>query len=148
MPKIACYLMGGHYHPGGDYWNKDEFNFRRDLNAINFLLNTEGLELHVMPATVCRVYRFDQDETMARLQGQGGIWDYLAARWLTHAPQVKKWVMWDVALIEAMIHPALAEEGTFNTPPENRQRKVHVYTKIDVPGMLADWWKATKLPGG
>jgi inosine-uridine nucleoside N-ribohydrolase len=146
VPKISCYLMGGHYYADRGYWNKDEFNFRRDLNAVNFLFDTEGLDLHIMPGNVCRVFQFDQDETLARLHGQGGVWDYLAARWLSHSPQAKKWTMWDLALIEAMVHPELAVEGLYPTPPENKRRDVNVYSAIDVAGMLTDWWKATGLP--
>lgn len=147
VPKISVYLMGGQCFADRGVWNKDEFNFRRDLNAINFLLDTEGLDLHVMPANVCRHLRFDQEETLRRLQGRGGVWDYLAARWLSHSPGAKQWTMWDLALIQALANPKLAKEQTVRTPPENVQRDVHVYTEIDVPGMMADWWQMVEGAG-
>jgi inosine-uridine nucleoside N-ribohydrolase len=140
LPKVAVYLMGAHYFAGRKVWNKDEFNVRNDLNALNFLLNTEGLELHVMPANVCGKLVFEQTATLERLQGKGEIWDYLAARWLSFSPESEKWVMWDLALVEALAHPELAKEAQFKTPPENAQRDVFVYTDIDERAMQSDWW--------
>jgi inosine-uridine nucleoside N-ribohydrolase len=140
-PKIAVYLMGAHYFADRKVWNKDEFNVRNDLNATNFLLNSEGLELHVMPANVCGKLVFPQADTLRRLQSKGGIWDYLAARWLSFSPESEQWVMWDLALVEALARPDLAKEAQFRTPPENVQRDVLVYTDIDAPAMQSDWWR-------
>jgi purine nucleosidase len=143
-PRIACYLMGARFSAERKVWNKDEFNVRNDLNAFNFLLDQSGLELHVMPAEVCGKLIFEQAGTLGRLRGKGGIWDYLAARWLSFAPGSKQWIMWDVALIEALARPELAKESLFKTPPENVQRDVFVYTGIDIEGMQADWWRAAR----
>ncbi len=140
-PKIAVYLMGAHYFSDRKVWNKDEFNVRNDLNALNFLLDTPDLELHVMPANVCGKLVFDQAATLERLQGKGGIWDSLAARWLSFSPDSAQWVMWDLALVEALARPELAQEAQFRTPPENAQRDVFVYTGIDAAAMQSDWWR-------
>lgn len=93
LPKVAVYLMGAHFFADRKVWNKDEFNVRNDLNALNFLLNAAGLEVHVMPANVCGKLVYPQTATLQRLQGKGGIWDYLAARWLSFSPDSEKWVM-------------------------------------------------------
>ncbi len=143
-PKIAVYLMGAHFFAGRKVWNKDEFNVRNDLNALNFLLNAQGLELHVMPANVCGRLVFQQADTLRRLQSKGGIWDYLAARWLSFSPDSEQWVMWDLALVEALARPELATEAQFSTPPENVQRNVFVYTDIDVAAMQSDWWRVVE----
>src|ERR1035437_2404288 len=105
LPRVAVYLMGAHFFADRKVWNKDEFNVRNDLNALNFLLNTAGLEVHVMPANVCGKLVYPQTATLQRLQGKGGIWDYLAARWLSFSPDSEKWVMWDLALVEALARP-------------------------------------------
>lgn len=144
VPKIAVYLMGAHFFADRKVWNKDEFNVRNDLNALNFLLNAQGLELHVMPANVCGKLVFQQADTLRRLQSKGGIWDYLAARWLSFSPDSEQWVMWDLALVEAVARPELATEAQFRTPPENVQRDVFVYTDIDVAAMQADWWRVVE----
>jgi inosine-uridine nucleoside N-ribohydrolase len=144
LSKVRCYSMAAHYDSATGVWNKDEFNVRNDLNAFNYLLNLEGLELHIMPANVCRKLVFDQKSTLAGLAGKGGVWDYLAARWLSHSPQAQSWIMWDLALIEALARPDLAREALFKTPPENRQRGVFVYTGIDGEAMNKDWWAVAK----
>lgn len=145
VTKIACYSIMGRYDAERRIWNKDEFNLRNDLNAANVLFNTEGLELHVMPANILSEFRFKRDETLKRLRGRGTIWDYLAARWLTHCASCEDRILWDLALIEAIVWPKRAQESECLTPPENHQRKVSVYTSIDHEFLMADWWNS--LPG-
>lgn len=140
LPKISTYVLSGRYFADRKVWDKDEFNLRNDLNAANFLFNCEGLELHVMPVNILFDFKFDQKETFAKLQTKGAIWDYLTARWLTHSPTAQKWIMWDLALIQAIARPELFTESEVLPPPENAQRKIFAYTKIDVQGALKDWW--------
>jgi inosine-uridine nucleoside N-ribohydrolase len=140
IPKIACYCLSGKYFPERKVWDKDEFNARRDLNALNVAFNTEGFELHVMPVTLLYDFKFKQQEVVERLSGKGGIWNYLTARWLSFAPQSEEWIMWDLALIEALANPAFAKQEEAFPPPENVQRKIHVYTSVDRVAMFRDWW--------
>jgi inosine-uridine nucleoside N-ribohydrolase len=144
VPKIACYVLGGRFFADREVWDKNEFNVRNDLNAANILFDTEGLELHVMPINILFDFTFRRDAVMERLAGQGGVWDYLAARWLSHSPDSDTWIMWDVALIEALLRPELATEGRFQTPPENVQRTIHVYTSVDEAAMRSDWWATAR----
>jgi purine nucleosidase len=51
-------------------------------------------------------------------------------------------VIWDLSLVEAVIHPEMATEVEVPTPPENTPRKVWVYTGIDVAAMKADFFAA------
>jgi purine nucleosidase len=141
VPRIACYNLGGRYHADRRVWDKDEFNVRNDLNAMNFLFNTQGLELHQMPINILLGWRFRRDEVMQRLATRGGVWDYLATRWLTHSPAAETWIMWDLALIQALARPELVTEVSVSTPPENVQREIHVYTGVDEAGLSADWWQ-------
>lgn len=141
-PKIAAFVMGYQYDLESGAWNKDEFNVRRDLNAANFLLNQTDLELHVMSATVSRAYTWGQEETFQKLEPLGAMGAYLKQKWMERFPDNKSWVMWDVALVHAFLYPEMAEEVAVLTPPENRQRKVWVYSDIDVDLMQADFWEA------
>lgn len=141
-PRIAAYLMGFKYDVEKGAWNKSEFNVRRDLNAADFLLNTEGLELHIMTGTTSHVLKFDQEDSFNRQKEMGALGAYLTARWESHSPTVKKWTMWDVALIEAMIDPETATEVLVDTPPENIPRKVWIYSKIDADQMRSAFWEA------
>jgi purine nucleosidase len=139
IPKLSCYILSARYDTARGIWNKDEFNTRIDLNAANFLFNCEGLELHVMPINVLFDFKTDLDETAKHLAGRGPLWDYLVARWFAHSPGMKNRILWDLALIQAIAHPALAEEKEVLTPPENTQRKIKVYTRVDIPGLHQDW---------
>ncbi|MDJ1500435.1 nucleoside hydrolase [Xanthocytophaga agilis] len=143
MSKVICYNLGGHYDATKKIWNKDEFNVRNDLNAINFLFNTEGVDLHLMPINILYDFKFTLEEISKRLSGKGGVWDYLVTRWLSNAPGDKERIFWDLALMIAVARPDLAKEEKRLTPPENTQREVSVYTQIDVKGMINDWWKIT-----
>ena len=76
-PKIRAYAMGFRYDAASGAWNKSEFNVRRDLNAADFLLNAEELELHIMTATVSAALTFDRDETFQRHRTMGAVGEYL-----------------------------------------------------------------------
>lgn len=141
IPKVACYMLSGRFYAERKVWDKDEFNLRNDLNAANFLFNAEGLELHVMPVNILLDFKFRQEEVLDRLAGRGNVGDYLATRWLTHSPSSETWIMWDLALIIAVLRPDLATQASFMTPPENTQREVQVYTSVNEKAMLEDWWK-------
>ena len=147
-PKLACYVLAGRYYADRRVWDKDEFNVRNDLNATNFLFNAEGLELHVMPINVLTEFKFEQKATVEGLSGKGEVWDYLANRWLSFAPGHGQWIMWDLALVQALARPELATESEVNPPPENRQRKIFAYTRVDLAGMRADWWEAARRAQG
>jgi len=125
----------------GHFWNKDEFNIRRDLNAANYLLNAEGLELHVMPISVAIKYTWERENTFRQLGKAGKLGAYLRTRWEDHGgPNAEKWTMWDVALLQAFLKPEQASEVSVLTPPENTQRSVWMYEDIKAEEMEADFW--------
>ncbi|MFT4750390.1 MAG: purine nucleosidase [Bdellovibrionota bacterium] len=139
--RIVAYTLGFRYDFDGHFWNKDEFNIRRDLNAANYLLNAEGLELHIMPISVAIKYTWDRGETFGHLAKAGKLGAYLRARWEKIGGQdAKQWTMWDVALLQAFLQPEQASEISVRTPPENTQRSVWMYDDIDAEGMLEDFW--------
>jgi inosine-uridine nucleoside N-ribohydrolase len=140
IPRISVYCLSGKYFAKQGIWDKDEFNARRDLNALNFVFNTKGLDLHVMPVNILYDFKFTKTKMTEKLSGKGGIWDYLIARWEKHSPQSKTWIFWDLALIQAIAYPGFAVKKKFYTPPENVQREINVYTRIEVEKMKADWW--------
>ncbi|QEG22340.1 nucleoside hydrolase [Mariniblastus fucicola] len=141
-PKIKAYVMGFQYDFGTGTWNKSEFNVRRDLNAVDFLLNQKDLELHVMSATTSGIFKFEQGDSFEKQARMGPLGEQLTERWTRLFGSSKTWVMWDLALVEAMIDPSLASEVEVTTPPENTQRKVWMYKTIDVEKMRAGFWAA------
>ncbi|MEL6922527.1 MAG: nucleoside hydrolase [Bacteroidota bacterium] len=148
VPRLRVYVLGFRYDHEGYYWNKDEFNIRRDLNAANFLLDTEGLDLHIMPISVAIQYQFDRAETFQKLKPMGELGSYLKGKWLERFPDNDTWVMWDVALIEAILYPQWAPQVQVSTPPENTARKVWMYTDIDEVKMLEEYWRYVQLKFG
>lgn len=144
VPRIRAYVLGFGYNETGRYWNKDEFNIRRDLNAANYLLNTEGLELHVMPTSTAIQYKWTRDSAYALFEQAGEMGQYLKQRWETNAAENDERIMWDVAALQAFLKPEQATELMVATPPENTYRIVHVYTDIDEAAMRADYWE--RLP--
>lgn len=138
--KIVAYTLGYRYDFDGGFWNKDEFNIRRDLNAANYLLNAKGLELHVMPISVAIKYAWDMEETFTHLEKAGPMGPYLRNRWETNATDQPTRIMWDVALLQAFLDPELADEIAVLTPPENTQRGVWIYTDIDEKVMAEAYW--------
>ncbi len=139
--NIDAYLLGFRYDHAKQIWNKSSFNVRRDLNAADYLLNCRALNLHVMPANVARPLTFARDETFDRHEEMGELGAHLTAKWKARFADFKTWVMWDLALVEAVLHPELATMKQCSTPPENTARKVWVYDSIQVQPMRDDYWK-------
>lgn len=142
---IVAYTLGFRYDFEGQFWNKDEFNIRRDLNAANFLLNQQDLEMHIMPVSVAGQYVWERAKTFENLSGVGEIGGYLKKRWETFSPSSDTWIMWDVALLQAFLNPSLANEVAVLNPPENTQRAVWMYKSIKVEDMKSDFWASTYL---
>ena len=49
--------------------------------------------------------------------------------------------MWDLSIIEAIIHPEWTTKKIFKTPKDNLQRDIQVYTSIDSSMMKKDFWE-------
>jgi hypothetical protein len=136
--------LGAKYEPRTKVWNKTEFNIRNDLNAFDYLLNLEGLDLTIMPLEASFPLQFKREETYVRLDEKVAIEKILKDRWKEHNPQDPTRVMWDLALVEAYLIPEKATIAAAITPPENRTRTVHVYTKIDEQALAQDFWNVIK----
>ncbi len=145
VKKIVWYGMGLSYDEKFRVWNKNEFNTRNDLDAMDYLLNREGLETHIMTTNTSRSYTFGRVETNDLIEARGPKWDYLVDRWKKIAPQSRDWIMWDVALIQAIMNPDLVTEKEVSTPDENVSRKIFVYTWIDEEKMKRAYWKMVRV---
>jgi len=139
-PNIDAYVLGFRYDLEKDVWNKSSFNVRRDLNAADFLLNQADLKLTVMPANVAKPLTFPRDETFLKHEKLGPLGEHLTTKWKARFAEFENWVMWDLALVEAVLDPTMANTREVTTPPENMQRKVRLYESIDVQAMRADYW--------
>ena len=138
--RISVYLVGFRYDFERAVWNKSEFNVRRDLDAADFLLDTEGLDLTIMPLEVSGQLVFDREDSFTRQQKLGDVGRHLTTKWTRKFSDHDVWTMWDVALVEAVVRPELATTRDVTTPPENTQRTVRVYDSIDAGAMKVDFW--------
>lgn len=149
--KIKVHYLGFWHTPATNTYDKDEFNSGNDPIAVEVLLNTKELDFEVMTATTSQHLTFSKTKVDAELKGQAGIKKLLVDRWETYErwwtqedPEKKQWVMWDVAIIEALICPEYATRTPLPTPPENTPRSIGVYTAIDTAAMEADFWRHLK----
>lgn len=147
IPKLSVHYIGFWHDVETNMYDKKEFNSGNDTLAVNLLLNTEGLDFNVMTATTCQHLVFEKTRVDEELEGKGGISDYLVNRWETYERwfdkvdlKKEKWIMWDVAIIEALANPHLAVKETFTTPPENTKRYINAYTSIEVEQMTSNFY--------
>jgi purine nucleosidase len=138
--KMRLFCMGGKYDAKGKIWNKDEFNVRGDLNAVNYLFNNQDIEWYIMPVETCKVLTFDREDTYAKLDSKYPIEKLIKQRWIESNPDDKTRIIWDLAAVEAYLSPDMAKVKSVKTPPENHQHKVNVYTKIDKEAMFNRFW--------
>ncbi|MDX2303092.1 MAG: nucleoside hydrolase [Microscillaceae bacterium] len=144
MPKITVYSLGAKYKAQTKVWDKSEFNIRNDLNAFDYLLNLEGLDLVMMPIDAAFPLQFQRDEVYNRLDENKEIEKILEDRWREHNPQDATRIMWDLALVEAYLKPEMAQIKTVRTPPENKARKIKAYVKINEKALADDFWESLK----
>ena len=149
VSRIRVHYIGFWHDLEKGTFNRIEFNSGNDQKGVDVLLNAEGLEFNVMTATTCKNLIFDKTETFAQLEGKSEIGDYLVNRWKTFDPWFnkkdstkQKWIMWDVAIIEALIHPFMAAKSSFPNLPENTPREIQAYTSIDSTAMKLDFFGA------
>ncbi len=146
IPYIRCFLLGARYDAESGVWNKNEFNVRNDLNGFDLLLDCDGLDLTIMPLQAAFPLQFRRDVTYARLNETVEVEEILENRWREQNPQDEIRIMWDLALVEAYLNPDMARVKQALTPPENTQRLIRVYTKIEEKTLEEDFWKILKKP--
>ena len=147
VPKIRVHYLGFWHNPKSNTYDKKEFNSGNDTLAVNYLLDYPKLDLSVMTATTSQHLVFEKKKVDKELKAKGPLAEYLINRWETYTrwwtskdPLKERWIMWDVAIIEALAHPEWATKEEFLTPKENRQRNIKIYTDIDTEKMQADYW--------
>jgi len=142
--NIRVYFLSTKYNVTQKIWNKNSFNARCDPNALDILLNNSKIECVVIPSNISHKCHFNKQRTMQELdQINQPFAPILKRRW-EEVNAGDKWIMWDVALVEAFIHPEFATIEKRMTPPENTQRMIDVIIDIDADKMRNDFWKIIK----
>ncbi|MDG2448145.1 MAG: nucleoside hydrolase, partial [Saprospiraceae bacterium] len=154
IEKIEVSYIGFWHDRDKNTWSRLEFNSENDIKSVNVLLTTPGLKFNSMTATTSGKLLFDKEVARDKLFGRGSIKSSLFNRWLNHKrwwkdedPHKKEWTMWDVAIIEALIHPEFTKTEMLKGPEPNNGELINVYTEIDVESMKSSFWNAIdKLP--
>ena len=139
--RLDLWWLGTKYDVEARVWNKNSFNARNDINALDYLLDRDDVALTIMPGMVARELMFSRERSLACLDTTDlpvapilrDRWDFVSAN--------EEWTMWDLALTLAVTHPEWATLETRNAPPENARGTVRVVTAIDAPAMEAHFWQ-------
>ncbi|MDZ7720127.1 MAG: nucleoside hydrolase [Balneolaceae bacterium] len=139
--NIRLFSLNMRYDEDYEAWNKNSFNARNDINGLDLILENEKLELYIIPGNVSRTLTFQREETLERLSE----WDHptvdiLEQRW-DEVSAGDSWIMWDLALVEAIIHPEWATFETVSAPPENGSREIFMISDIDEDQMRDEFWR-------
>jgi inosine-uridine nucleoside N-ribohydrolase len=136
-PKLRLWWLGCDYDVETGVWNKNAFNARNDLNAVDFILDRDDVELIMLSVSVARDLMFQRNTTLTQLAKiDHPLIDALSERW-DFVQAEGGWIMWDMALTLAIAHPEWAEARKVAPPPENKRESVTMITKINAPAMEA-----------
>jgi len=138
--KLQVCWLGTSYDFEKNMSRRIDFNAVMDVQATEIMLSSD-VEMHIMPVNVAAGMVFDFRETEQRLKGQHPLTDYLLDRWYNHMDGgVYRRTIWDLGLIEALIHPHLAEEVKVSG---FENRNVWMYREIDAGAMTEDFFRTT-----
>ena len=147
VSKLKISYVGFWHNQVTNEYDKNEFNTRNDSIATNFLLDIKDLDFNVMSASVSKNLIFNKNETFKNL-GNNKLGNFIKKRWNTYKrwwtsedSEQRKWIMWDLALIEAIANPNFSKINTYKTPPQNLERNIKIYTYIDSINMKIDFWR-------
>lgn len=142
--RIKLYWLGTSYDFEKDILSIIDFNSIMDIQAINILLNSE-VEMHIMPNSTSVNMELTYEETENNLRGIHPLGDYLCDRWYQHLDgSRKKRVIWDLALIEAIIHPEWTEKVIIHTSRDWGDREIYFYKTIDHYKMKEEFFDKMK----
>ncbi|RKN77882.1 nucleoside hydrolase [Ulvibacterium marinum] len=133
--KIKLYWLGTTYDFKNNSSKRTDFNPMMDPQAAELLLSSE-VEMHILPVSEVNQMKSKFSETKKRLAGKHDLGDYLVQHWFDHDDGGREErVLWDIALIEAMLHPEWVTEVKVDVF-ENKE--VYLYKDIDKEKFLND----------
>ena len=139
-PMLEVYWLGSTYDFEKDIWKQTEFNCVMDIQALQWMIQS-SVPMHIIPTSTARSFVFTFAETKARLNSPHPLTTLLLNRWANHLGGGRNSrVIWDLALIEALIHPEWAEQVAVTTSRDNGNRKIWFYKSIQVEKMKQDFF--------
>lgn len=133
--KIELYWLGTSYDFDKNISKRTDFNAIMDPQALELLLSSQ-VEMHIMPVSEVAQMTSNFSETKQLLKDKHPLGDFLIQRWFEHIdPNRKERVLWDLALIEAMVHPEWVTEESSDA---FENKNVFLYRNIDENWFLED----------
>ena len=139
-PLLEVYWLGSTYDFETDIWKQTEFNCVMDIQALQWMIQSSVL-MHIIPTNTARPFMFTFAETEAKLGNQYPLTRMLLNRWADRpgGGRISR-TLWDLALIEALIHPEWTEQVEVTTSRDNGSRKIWFYKSIQVGKMKQDFF--------
>lgn len=139
--KVRLYWLGTTYDFENGILGTTDFNCIMDTQALHRLLKSQ-VELYIIPTNVAYDMQMTLKESEERLREVHPMGGYLCDRWYQHLDGLReKRAIWDLALIEAIIHPEWTETTTITTSKDFGSREIHYYSKIDGEKMNEDFYQ-------
>ncbi|MEM9141967.1 MAG: nucleoside hydrolase [Bacteroidota bacterium] len=133
--RIKVYWLGTTYDFKNNISRRTDFNAMMDPQALELLLSS-NVEMHIIPVSEVNQMKSDFAETKQLLEGTHPLGDYLIDHWYGHNDGLRyERVLWDIALIEAMLHPEWVTEVKVDT---FKNKNVYLYKDIDEAKFVAD----------
>lgn len=142
--KIKLYWLGTTFDFEKEILKRQDFNCMMDQQALEVVLMSPS-ELHIIPINVAVKMEFSYEETEANLPKNSSLSKLLLDRWYQHLDNGrKKRVIWDLALIQAIIFPEWTKKTTITTSKDYKERIIHYYSSIQAKKMKEDFFKVMK----
>ncbi len=136
--KIKVYWLGTSYDFEKEQLKRVDFNPMMDQQAVELLLSSQ-VEIHIIPVSEVNHMISNFEETKKLLTGKHPLGDYLLKRWYDHGDGGKEnRVLWDIALIEVLLHPEWVTEVRLDHF-DNKQ--VYIYKDIAEDKILKHCFK-------
>jgi len=137
---MEVYWLGSTYDFEKSIWKQTEFNCVMDIQALQWMINSK-VPMHIIPTSTARSFTFTYTETEAKLRGPHPLSTTLLNRWFNQPGGGRlSRILWDLALIEAMIHPEWAEQVEITTSKDNGNRRIWFYKSIQADMMKAEFF--------
>ena len=138
--KIELFWLGTTYDFEKGILKRQDFNCMMDQQALETILMSK-VEMHVMPINTAVKMKFGYQETEAYLPQGNQVSRLLLDRWFEHLDGGRtERILWDLALVQAMLFPEWAKKSTITTSRDNGQRPIHYYTDIESDKMKKEFF--------
>ena len=141
--KIKLYWLGTTYNFKEEILKRQDFNCMMDQQAVEIVLMS-SVEMYVMPVNVAVQMEFSYEETEKNLP-KNNLSRLILDRWYEHLDGGrKKRILWDLALIQAIIYPQWSTIKSITTSKDHGAREIHYYSTIEVKKMKEEFFKKMK----